>query len=187
MTKVEIILLQAFLLCYFFFFKLFFFFQVLWSFPTHREPVVKLLESFGDVSWSTSMWNVQVIYRGLSCRLRAVPYTGVSHALAAQKWEELLKWMKRSLTPIHSRLAARCCRSGKKNKIHRLERDHQRGETIADARGCTDFYMSNISLQWHFCSLEVGGRLQFVMLKYERTEPGRVKAHGRGLSVYSGL
>lgn len=33
----------------------------------------------------------------------------------------------------------------------------------------------------------VGGRLAFVMLKYERTGPGRVTAHGRGLFVYLGF
>lgn len=38
-----------------------------------------------------------------------------------------------------------------------------------------------------FLLVGVGGRLPFVMLKYERTGLGRVKAHGRGLFVYFGL
>lgn len=54
----------------------------------------------------------------------------------------------------------------------------QRGGERPDAR------ISHVQHLFTFVLAEVGGRSQFVMLKYERTGPGRVKAHGRGLSVY---
>lgn len=62
-------------------------------------------------------------------------------------------------------------------------RDHQEQSGKRVARVVNVKHYFTVS----FLRAEVGGRLQFVMLKYERTEPGRVKAHGRGLSVYSGL
>lgn len=89
--------------------------------------------------------------------------------------------MKRSRTPIASRLAA----VGAEKKVHRLGRDRQ--EQPGDREGSRNFFRGKRFFTVTFLLAEVGGRLQFVMLKYERTEPGRVKAHGRGLSVYSGL
>lgn len=86
--------------------------------------------------------------------------------------------------PDADRLLTRCCRSGKK-EILRLERDHQ--EESGGRQGVSRILHVKHFFTVTFLLAEVGGRLQFVMLKYERTEPGRVKAHGRGLSVYSGL
>lgn len=100
--------------------------------------------------------------------------------------------MERRLTPIASRKEER---GKKKKQIHRLDR-----ESPGNNRGRSEklqeiffpplfFSPSHVKHCFNsdICVLEVGGRSQFVMLKYERTEPGRVKAHGRGLSVYSGL
>lgn len=109
--------------------------------------------------------------------------TGVSHALGAQKWEEVLTWMKRSLTPIASWFAA----AGAENRSWDLKEITRQGHTAVGKPELHGFHLSNIAFSVTFLLAEVGGRLQFVMLKYERTEPGRVKAHGRGLSAYSGL
>ena len=84
---------------------------------------------------------------------------------------------------------------GKKTQIHRLERESPGNNQGRNEKLQEIFFFFPFSSPSHvkhclysdICELEVGGRSQFVMLKYERTEPGRVKAHGRGLSVYSGL
>lgn len=54
------------------------------------------------------------------------------------------------------------------------------------AQSCTDLLV-HVQRFFTFLLGGVGGRLPFVMLKYERTGLGRVKAHGRGLFVYFGL
>lgn len=81
--------------------------------------------------------------------------------------------MKRSLTPPDS---LRTKRSADLKEITRNQRGSQGVARISHVKHFFTFLLA-----------EVGGRLQFVMLKYERTGPGRVKAHGRGLSVYFGL
>lgn len=103
------------------------------------------------------------------CELQA-PYTAVSYTLEDVRGGIEVKEAQPDAHWLHRRT------------IRRLLKEEAGKSEVAP-----DSFFVHVKHFFTFLLAEVGGRLQFVMLKYERTGPGRVKAHGRGLFVYFGL